>query len=218
LDILKLSTRLRTGTGKSYTRKVRQQGWVPAVYYGHDRQTKNIEVDLREFASVVRTKKTNHLIDLRLSGEENDSVAVIKEIQRNVLNETIFYHVDFQHVSMNEKIVVHCPVHITGKSIGVKEDGGILEQPLRQVSIECLPADIPECIEVDVSNLRIGDSIHVKDLTVANVEFKNLPDDVVAVVVLPHTAEKETPVTTQVGAEGEAASVGEAKAEKTESK
>ncbi|MBN1981309.1 MAG: 50S ribosomal protein L25 [Chitinivibrionales bacterium] len=202
MDIIKLKARYRSGTGKSYTRKIRQQGWIPAVYYGRQREAKNIEVDLREFATVVRARKTSHLIELGLPDFEAGSASIIKEIQHHVLKETLFYHIDFQAVRMDEKIQVQCPVRIVGKPIGVKEDGGILEHPMRTISIECFPADIPDFIEVDVSNLRVGESIHVKDITVAKCEITASPEEVIAVVVLPHSAEKETAAAEEGAVEG----------------
>lgn len=192
MDIIKLKARGRTGIGKSYTRKVRSQGWIPAVYYGHNRTTKVIEINDRDFAAIVRAKQTNHLIDLSLPGEENDSIAVIKEVQRNVIKDNVFFHIDFLHVNMNEKVTVHVPVHLKGIPAGVKDDGGILNQHLRHLTVSCLPADMPEFIDVDVTALTIGHSIHVRDISVEKVEIKDPKDDVIAVVGHPQSADIST--------------------------
>lgn len=205
MEVVKLKARPRTGTGKSYTRKIRKQGWVPAVYYGHNMKTKNIEVDAREFGNIIREKKTSHLINLDLPEEKRDSTSVIKEIQRHVLKDNLFFHVDFQHVAMDEKITVNCPLQLIGEAIGVIEDGGILGHPKRTITIECLPANIPEYITVDVSELHIGNSIHIKDLEVPNVVIKDSPDDVIAVVAHPQAVVEEEPaVSEKVEEEAEA--------------
>lgn len=202
MEILTLKSRLRTDSGKSYTRKIRNQGWIPAVYYGHDLETKHIEIDQREFAALVRARKTTRLINLNIPGEK-DSTSVIKEIQKHVLKDNLFYHVDFQHVAMDKKIIVHSPIRIVGTAMGVREEGGILGHPKRTLAVECLPGDIPEYIEIDVSALNMGDSIHVRDLEIPNVVIKDSPDDVVATVVHPQVVVEETPEVSDEEAEGE---------------
>jgi large subunit ribosomal protein L25 len=181
LDIIKLTARQRQGTGKSYTRKARAQGWIPAIYYGHNFDPVKIEVNHKEFSAIVRGKKQSHLIDLGIGKSESDSIAVIREVQKHVLKDEKYYHIDFLHVAMNEKVIVDCRLEITGVAVGVKE-GGVLGHPIQSVKVECMPADIPEKIVVDVTNLGIGDSIHVRDISVPNVTIKEAPDEVLAVV------------------------------------
>jgi large subunit ribosomal protein L25 len=156
------------------------------VCYGHGEHTEAIEINAREFSSVVRKKLTTHLFDLALDGSK-DYNTIIKEIQPHVLKRDTFLHIDFQHVNMNEKVIVHCPVEIIGIASGVK-DGGILEHPVREVSIECMPHMIPEKVIVDVSALKIGQSLHIRDLVVVGGVFKDSPEEVVAVVSLPGKA------------------------------
>lgn len=205
MDVINLKARLRSGRGRSYTRKIHTQGWIPAVYYGHNRETKNIEIDASQFGAIVRGRKTTHLINLELQGEKGDGTSVIKEIQRNILKNNLFYHVDFQHVVMDERISVNIPIHITGTAIGVKEKGGVLNHPKRTVLVECLPADIPEHVEIDVSELEIGDSIHVSELRVSNAVIKDLPEDVVVIVAPPQAVVEEAPLAPEEGeAEAEA--------------
>ncbi|HLV31105.1 MAG TPA: 50S ribosomal protein L25 [Chitinispirillaceae bacterium] len=184
MDIIKLKARQREGKGKSYTRKARAQGWVPAIYYGHNRQPLSIEVDNKEFATIVRNRKLTHVIDLGIGQNQDDSMAVIKEIQRNVIKDNIFYHIDFQHVNMNEKVTVEVPVIITGASIGVKM-GGILGNPVKSVMVECMPMDIPERVSIDVTDLDIGQSVHVRDINLPNVTLKEAPEEVLVVVTHP---------------------------------
>lgn len=185
MEIIKLTSRQRSGTGKSYTRKARVQGWVPAVYYGHNRDSVHIEINAREFATLVRQRKTTHLVDLGLGQSQDDSIAVIKDIQRHVLKSESFIHVDFQHVAMTEKVTVRVPLELAGIPVGVKESHGILDHPVKTVLIECLPMDIPEKITVDVSALNIGSSIHVRDVVVPNIVIKESPEEVLATVSHP---------------------------------
>lgn len=215
MDIVKIKTRLRTGSGKSYARKARVVGWIPGNYYGHNRPAKNVEVDAKELLQLVRSRKIRNLVDLCLEEEKGDSIAIIKEIQRDVLDDKKFLHVDFQHVAMDEKITVKVAVELVGIPIGVKEQFGVLGHPAKFLNVECLPVNIPEKISVDVTNLKIGDSIHVRDLTVPNAVIKDSPDEVVAVIILA-SAEEEKPKEEEAvaegaeGAEGAVAGTGEA--------
>lgn len=197
MEIIKLKTRTRTGSGKSYTRKARSQGWVPAVYYGKTTQPVSIEVDHHEFSAIVRNRHLTHLIDL---GIQDNAIAVIKELQRHVIKDDFFYHIDFQHVDMNEKVTVRCPIEITGTSIGVKDENGVLGNPIKSVTIECLPMDIPDKIKIDVSGLHVGNSIHVKDLSLEKVTIKDAPEEVI--VVVTH-ASKEAATTSEESEETE---------------
>jgi large subunit ribosomal protein L25 len=192
LEILKLKARPRTGSGKSYTRKTRAAGWVPAIYYGSEREPMKIEVDKKELSTLVRGRNLTHLIDLGLSsaGGKEASVAVIREFQRHVFKDDVFLHVDFQHVDMDKKVIVDCPVELVGIPIGVKDNGGVLGHPIKKIKVECMPLEIPEKITVDVSALDIGDSIHVRDVKLANAVIKDSPDEVLAVVTHP-TREEE---------------------------
>lgn len=182
MEIVKLKTRKRTGSGKSYTRKARAQGWVPAIYYGRTVTPVSIEVDGHDFSALVRNKHLTHLIDLGIGENQNDSIAVIKEVQRHVVKSSYYYHIDFQHVAMNEKITVHCPIVITGTPVGVKDEDGVLGHPVKSVVVECLPMNIPDKIEVNASSLHVGDSIHVRDITIPDVVIKDAPEEVLAVV------------------------------------
>jgi large subunit ribosomal protein L25 len=204
LDIVKLKARPRSGSGKSYTRKARVHGWIPAIYYGRNRQPKTIEIDALEFTTLVRTKKTRSLFNLGLTEEGGgESVAIIKEIQRDVINRKKFLHIDFQRVAMDEKVTVGVPVELTGlPPIGVKEMGGVLQHPAKIIRVECLPANIPDKIFVDVSLLKIGDSIHIRDITVPNAVIKDSPDEVVAVVIIPTAEEVKAAEPTAEGVEG----------------
>jgi large subunit ribosomal protein L25 len=186
LEIIKLQARERGGSGKSYTRKARAQGWIPGVYYGPGLEPKKVEVPHKEFAAVVRARKHTHLFDLGLG---SGSIAVIREVQRHKLKDSVYYNLDFMHIDMDKKTTVDVPVELTGTPAGVKDDGGVLGHPFKTVKVECLPTDIPEKITIDVSALKIGESVYVRDISIPNVVFKHAPEEVLAVVTHP-TREK----------------------------
>jgi large subunit ribosomal protein L25 len=122
-----------------------------------------------------------------------------------VIKDDLFLHVDFQHVAMDKKVTVDCPLELTGIPLGVKEAGGVLGPPVKTLKIECMPTEIPEKISIDVSQLAIGDSIHVRDVSVPNVVIKASADEVLALVTHP-TREEEVakPAEEAVAAEGAA--------------
>ena len=205
MEVIRIGARTRAGRGKSYSRKARGADWIPAVCYGHGQETQAIEVNGREFGGIVRKKLLSHLFELGIEGCAPFN-AVIKQTQRDVLRKDVFLHIDFQHVDMNEKITVQVPVEIVGIPEGVKLEGGILEHPVREITVECFPGDMVEKVVVDVSGLKLGQSIHVRDLSVEKGEIKDSPDEVVAVV--SHAAKETSSEAQSDGAavvEGEAA-------------
>lgn len=209
MEILKLTAQLREGTGKSYTRRARENGWVPAVYYGHNRETKSIEVSAKDFGAFLRARKTSHLMDLGLPGEKG-SIAIVKEIQHDVLIPDHLTHIDFQHVEMGEKITTQVPLEINGVAKGVKESSGTLGHPVQFLTVECLPSQLPEKISIDVSDLDVNEAIHVRDLAVEEgVEIKDPPDEVLATVTVERQAEPEEAVGEETAEGAEPAEGGE---------
>jgi large subunit ribosomal protein L25 len=204
LEIVKIKARARSGSGKSYATKVRNSGWIPANYYGHDMKPQNIEINKIEFSAVERAGKTAHLIDLGLTAAEGESVAIIKEIQREVIKSEIILHVDFQHTSLNEEVTVQVPLVLTGTPEGVMQDDGVLNHPGQFLSVVCLARNIPEKITVDVSRLKVGESIHVKDISVPDCKFAQAPEDVIASVTRASKIEEVA----ATAATGEAAASG----------
>jgi large subunit ribosomal protein L25 len=188
LEIVKLKARSRDGKGKSYTRKARSNGWVPAVLYGRGIDSKALEINYDDFAIIVRKKLVSHIIDLSVDNDSSVNTAIVKDIQRDAINDNYYYHIDFMRVAMDEKVVIDCEIKIVGTAIGIKAEGGILNQPVHTVSVECLPGNIPEHIEVDVTNLHLGEAIHVKDLKFDNLVFKDSGEEVIAVVLAPQDA------------------------------
>jgi large subunit ribosomal protein L25 len=163
---VKLTARPRSESGRNAVKGVRTRGSVPAVIYGHHRTPANLEVSHRELEILLsHAVGENILVDLEIQDGANKSnqLSLIQEVQRHTLRNQIL-HVDFQAVSMTEKISADITVEPFGEAEGVKNFGGLLEQSIRSISIRCLPQDLPEIIKVDVSALKIGDSIHIRDL------------------------------------------------------
>lgn len=163
---VKLTARPRSESGRNAVKTVRTRGSVPAVIYGHHRTPANLEVSHRELEILLsHAVGENILVDLEIQDGANKSnqLSLIQEVQRHTLRNQIL-HVDFQAVSMTEKITADITVEPFGEAEGVKNFGGLLEQSIRSISIRCLPQDLPEIIKVDVSALKIGDSIHIRDL------------------------------------------------------
>jgi large subunit ribosomal protein L25 len=184
-----LAGQRRAHVGTSGARKVRGAGMIPAVLYGPDETPMSIQIGYKDLESILRSASgENAIIDLRLDSASDGVMALIREIQRDPVRRNIL-HVDFQHISMTRRIHVAVPVHVTGTPPGVKDFGGILEHILREIEVECLPMDIPQHVQVDVSALGIGDSIHVSDLRIDGVEILSDPTQVV-ITVVPPTVEK----------------------------
>jgi large subunit ribosomal protein L25 len=179
----KLETERRVGHGKGVARKLRAAGRVPAVFYGHDQETTPLSVDAREMAHVLHTSGgSNVLLDLVVDGKPH--LAMPREIQRDLIHNKLI-HIDFLAVSRTEKISVDVAVVEVGEAAGVKE-GGVVEHHLRDLHIESLPQDVPEHIEVDITELNIGDMIHVRDVVVPEgVTILTNPDDAVLSVITP---------------------------------
>lgn len=148
---------------KGRGRAVRRQGLVPAVIYGAGGPNVAIAVDEKEFRTALRAGGAQAIIDVKVEGESEATLAIIKEIQYDALGDEI-QHVDFYRITEGEPIQVTVPVTATGHSEGEKE-GGIVEHLTREVRVECLPRDIPENVPFDISALNLGESMHLSDLT-----------------------------------------------------
>ena len=158
---------LRTSRGKEAARRIRREGKIPAVLYGRKIQTFHLAVKPEELKKILTSgAKENTLIGLKVSGPGSNKVGspvvMLKDLQVHPLDRS-YLHADFYAVAMDEKIEVDIPVRLVGKAEGVKV-GGIQQQAMREIKVRCLPSEIPEFLEVDVSALQIGDSIHVRDL------------------------------------------------------
>src|SRR6185503_16844457 len=159
-----LSANSRDATGKGAARTLRSQGLIPAVIYGHGRDPQSLalnERDLDKLLSHIQAEST--VIEVSVGG--HTAKTLIREIQRHPIKRQIL-HVDFQALVAGEKVIVSIPIVLIGTAEGVKLEGGVLEQPLRELEIEVDPSNIPDHVELDVTNMMIGDSLHVSDLKV----------------------------------------------------
>ena len=175
---MKITAEVRDGTGKGVARKLRQAGRIPAVLYGQGHEGVSLSLDSYELNKLLGTTgaRTSVLeLEVKGGGRSGRQNVLIKEVQKHPFREQIL-HMDLLEVAMDEMISVMVPLEIDGTPKGVKLDGGILEMKRRELEIECLPSVIPDSITIDVSELEIGDTIHVEDLAVP--EGVSIPHDV----------------------------------------
>ena len=201
----------RSDFGKNASRRLRHKGMVPAIVYGGKTGNVSVAVDPKALQKVLRSEAgRNAILKLEIAGEGATS-AILKSWQVDPVREN-FLHADFYRIAMDVALRVTVPIAIKGEARGVKTDGGILELVIRQIEIECLPGDIPEHIDVDVSDLGLNQAIRVSDLPVtAKVKVLQNPDQVVIHVV---SVKEEVPVATAAApAEGEAAGAAPAEPE-----
>ncbi len=192
---VKLTATRRSGIGRSAVRKIQAQGSVPAVIYGGKTQPEPLQVAKRDISNMLsRASGENILVELEIDGESGGRLALVQEVQHSPLGGDIL-HVDFHAVSMDEMIEAEVPLEPTGIAEGVKTFGGLLEQNVRSLEIECLPRDLPDVITVDVSHLNIGDAIHVREIKLPEGVTTSVPADLTAFSVLAPTVE-EAPVAT----------------------
>lgn len=199
---VKLKAETRTAVGRSAARKLKAKGAIPAIVYGGKNKPQPLQVSARDIKAILsHASGENILVELEIAGEKANRTALVQEIQHSPLGGTIL-HIDFHAVSMDEKIHAEVPLEATGIANGVKNFGGLLEQALKVLAVECLPRDLPDRITVDVSNLNIGDSIHVREIQMPNGVTPKVSVELTAFSVLAPVVEEE-PVA--VAAEGEAA-------------
>lgn len=211
-----LSARPRSETGKGANRQLRMNGRIPAVVYGHGDETRKLSVDAHELERLFsRIHVENTLITLEVDGAEGPVKALVKEIQTNPVRNQVL-HVDFYLIHAGEKLNVQIPIRLVGAAPGVKA-GGILQHALDELEVRCLPDAIPERIEVDISGLEIGDSIHVRDLAVPEgVEVEVDEDRTVCSVVPPTVAAEEAEEPAAEEGESEPEVIGRGKADEDE--
>jgi large subunit ribosomal protein L25 len=168
---------------------LRKEGKVPAIFYSKHHEPLPVQFSERAIHPLVFTSKTS-LISLKVEGHE-ELDCIIKDVQFDPVSEKIV-HIDLLGLKKGEKIQIEVPIQLVGNPIGIKE-GGILQHTLHKVEIECLPADIPEHLEIDVANLKLGQAIHAGDLKFDNFIILNSPESIIAAVTHPKV-EKEAPV------------------------
>jgi len=179
MEKINLVAQVRTEFGKSKMNALRRDGFIPAVMYGKGLESLNIKIPRSEFLRFIHEHRIEttvfNLIVKDLDKKEKEYTCMIKEIQYDPLTSEVI-HIDFNHISLTKAIKVKVPIVPKGEPVGVKQEGGILERLLWEIEVECLPTNIPSQIEVDVSNLKINDSILVKDIGSLGEGIKILSD------------------------------------------
>lgn len=202
MQSLNLKAEPRDQKGKGNLRAIREQGWVPAVLYGKEVGNKTIKVDLKELRQLLVQGGRNHLFELVMGNGNEKHNVMIKEMSMGSIKGDVL-HVDFQQVSLKSKIHTKVPIKLVGEAVGV-DNGGTIQHGIREIDIECLPTDIPDGIEVDISGLDVGESLYVKDVVLMD-DVSILADDESLVVTIVHPR-----VETEEDAEGGEAPAGEA--------
>src|SRR5207253_4798517 len=193
----------RPNVRRAAVRILQTRGFVPAVIYGGKDKPQPVQVAIRDIVAMMRhASGENVLVELEIAGETSSRAALVQEVQHSPVSGDI-RHVDFHAISMDQMIQAEVPLEATGTAVGVKTFGGLLEQSLRALAIECLPGDLPDRITVDVSQLNIGDSIHVRDIQLPPGVTPKVQPDLTAFSVVAPIVEEEPAV-----AEAEAAAAG----------
>jgi len=196
-----LDAKKRTESGKSVARKMRQDGIIPAVLYGSGRDPEPLSITRIDFEKTLSQVHGTTVIKIKIGSKT--SRVLIQEVQRHPTRSNIL-HVDFLEVTKGEKLTVKPPIVLVGIPDGVRNQGGVLDQILRELEIKVLPKDLPDRIEVNVDELTVGDSLHVKDVTVDNAEILVDPDATICTVVAPRIeAEPEAEVEVEEDEAGE---------------
>lgn len=163
-----LSAQARAVLGSRAVRRLRQQGFIPGILYGKATDPTPVLVNQRDLAKFLHARAGEHgLLTLRIETDGKKALerpVLIKHIQHDPVDGAIV-HMDFQVIALTEQIRIKIPIVLKGEPVGVKQDGGVLEHFLREVEVECLPTEIPKQVELEISQLKIGDAVHARDLT-----------------------------------------------------
>ncbi|RUO49571.1 50S ribosomal protein L25/general stress protein Ctc [Pseudidiomarina donghaiensis] len=201
-----IQAELRTDTGKGASRRLRREEKVPAILYGADKEAVSITVDHNKVNNMADHEAFySHILTLVIDGKKHE--AILKDVQRHPYKPKLT-HLDFQRVVKGQKLHTHVPVHFVNEasSVGVKEEGGVVVHHIADVEVTCLPKDLPEFVEVDIANLKLGETLHLTDLNMPKgVELVELAkgedhDQAVVSITAPRV-EKEAEETEEVSAE-----------------
>jgi large subunit ribosomal protein L25 len=191
---VQLDSKVRTQTGKGASRRLRTEGRLPAIFYGPEAEPIMLSIDYLQLKKVLKGKAAeNIIVDLQIdsNGRSQSKTVMIKELQRDPITRD-YLHVDFFEISMGKEIEAVIPLQLINTPLGVT-NGGLLQHIRRELSVSCLPKDLIEKIDIDVSGLDIGDSLHIRDITLpAGLNSTEDDDFTIATVVAPTiTAEPE---------------------------
>ena len=182
MDFVELKANLREEKGKELNKKLRFKGLVPGIVYRKGEETISLKIDAKSLAKVLHTDAgENVIIKLFVEGDKKkkERIVVIKEIQKDPVKDSLV-HVDLNEISLTETLKVKVPIIPKGEPVGVKQEGGVLQHIMWEIEVECLPTNIPDKIEVDVTNLKMGDTIIVKNIAPAEgVKVLGDPESIV---------------------------------------
>lgn len=203
MEAVTLTAASRTNTGKGAARSLRRDGRIPAVIYGHGRDPLALDLDGRSVGRMLDAiGGETMLIDVAIDGAAPVQ-AIVREVQRNPVRRADVIHLDLYAVVAGEPIVVEIPVHLIGIPDGVRNQGGVVDQHLHRLSIKCLPRNIPDRVEIDITHLMVGEAIHAREVTIPDAEIQH--EDGVSIVGVMAARVEAAP---EVDAEAEAESAG----------
>ena len=195
-----ISAEIRTDRGKGAARQLRMRGRIPAVVYGRGREPESLSISLTEFERNMLGSTGATIVDLSIDG--NTVQTLVREVQKHPFRPGVL-HVDFLEIQKGVKVTMSVPIHLNGVPEGVRTAGGVLDQSLREIEIEVLPKDIPSSVDLDVTDLVVGQSLHVADIEIANATILSDERSTVCSVVPPRVEEEEAAeVTEEVEEEG----------------
>lgn len=188
METLEIQVEARDKQRKRDARRLLRSGKIPAILYGPKTAAVGLALDKKEFSRRVAGLQGSHLVRLKSGAAElAEKVALVKEMQFHPISGDVI-HADFYEVDLTAKIQVHVPLHFVGKAVGIAR-GGILQPIVREIEVECLPLDIPEFFNVDVTALDIGDSVHIEDLQMPEGVTSMAEENLALVAVVPPTVE-----------------------------
>ncbi|MGH7823797.1 MAG: 50S ribosomal protein L25 [Candidatus Binatia bacterium] len=203
METVEVEVNVRESGAKRPARRLRRSGKIPGILYGPKVQPVPLELDKKMFSTRVAGLEGSHLVRMKSASPAlADKVALVKEMQYHPISGEVM-HADFYEVDLTARIQVRVPLHFVGKAAGVVR-GGILQPVVREIEVECLPLDIPEFFDVEVSDLDIGDSVHVQDLRMPEGVTAVIESNFTLVTVVPPTAE-EAPAAAAAAPEAEVA-------------
>jgi large subunit ribosomal protein L25 len=201
---LTIKAEKRDAGGKNVARRIRREGNVPAILYGPDVENVSLALSKRDIFDILKTETGANTI-FQVAFEKDKLEVMIKDYQQDVTTDELL-HVDLFRISMEQEIRVSVPIVLTGDAVGVKAEGGFVESASREVEVECLPKDIPENIEVDISALHLNQSLKIEDLApVEGVKVLSDPQAMIVLIKAPSVEEEveEVPEEEEIMAEGE---------------
>jgi len=189
METTKLKASERKDFSKSETRRIRNEGFIPGVFYSKNNQLIHINVADKAINPLVFTAKT-HLISLELEGHD-EYECIIKDVQFHPVTDKVI-HFDLLGLTKGEKIKLEIPVQLVGSPVGLKE-GGVIQHVMHKIEVECLPRHIPEHITIDISGLNLNDSVHISDLKYDDIEFTDSQDSLIVQVTHAKIKEEAAP-------------------------